>query len=177
MGSRIRKLTLPLVAGAIPVALLVLFVQLSTTFGQLQAIPASGALRWDDAFKKLSLEKIPRSTDLNLDRASGLIAIPTVRDPAPTAARLSEGAVVGALYVPVAYRWGTQFLLEPGLYRVRVLRRQTGWVGQLLRDTSIVQEVPVTVEGPAPWTVREPIALLGFRSRACYVWDSLMVCI
>ena len=136
----------------------------------------SGALVWDDAFKKLSAEKIPRGADLNLDRASGLIAIPTARDPVRSVAQLSNGAVVGALYVPVAYRWGTQFELGPGLYSVRVLRRESRWVGQLLRGTSVVQEVPATVEDPG-WAVREPIALLGFQSRACYVWDSLMVCI
>jgi hypothetical protein len=157
-------------------ALLALSFNTARTSGQLQ-VPASGALVWDKAFRELSAQKIPRGADFNLDRASGLIAIPTGRDPVRTVAQLSEGAVVGALYVPVAYRWGTQFVLEPGFYAVRVLRRESRWLGQLLRGTSVVQEIPVTVQDPAPFAVREPVALLGFQSRACYIWDSLMVCI
>lgn len=142
--------------------------------GQLVYIPAAGSLSWDGDFKRVSAAKISPD-QFNLDRASGILSIPTRKDPAADLAALEKGAIVGGLYLPVRF-FGTRFILEPGFYEVRVAKRDGRWIAELSSVSGRKLVVPAEV-GPAPKPVEMPLALVAVRSIACYIFDNLMVCI
>lgn len=79
-----------------------------------QSLPASGNLTWDALFLKASGQKFGRQ--MNPNRGSALVAVPTLRDPARSLDELAAGRVVGSFYIPVAGQYFDMTVRTPSLF-------------------------------------------------------------